>query len=269
MFDEITGRLSFTRKPGEADVAWWRKNMPEDATPEGVAAMLLRGLPGQRTAEWDIDVPEDAATVTLEGREGNARLWMQTTKIRVNAIHFYEDGLTIDHKRRGVGLAQRLMGNVIDLAASMGASTVGLDTNDIGGYVWAKAGFVPRDWTSFELQVDARLRALQRSKGKVGEVEEATIQAMLSAGRRDPKVIRSIAGRETDVRSTNRREPGDPERIGIGKQLLIGTNWDGELVLRDDESMEIFNKWRGKWEMDLQRRQDGRSTPTPSRGPGL
>ncbi len=159
--------------------------------------------------------------------------------------------------------------HVVDFAASMGAATVGLDTNDIGGYVWAKAGFVPRDWTSFELQVDARLRALQRSKGKVGEVEETTIQAMLLAGRRDPKVIRSIAARETEVRSTNRREPGDPERIGIGKQLLIGTNWDGELVLGDDESMEIFSKWRGKWETDLQRRRDERSTPTPSRVPGL
>lgn len=269
MFDEIDGRLSFTREPNERDVAWWLENMPEGATPEGVAAMLLRGLPGRRTAEWDIDVPEDAATVTLEGTEGNARLWMQTTKIKVNEVHFYEDGLVIDHKRRGVGLAQRLMGNVVDLATSMGAATVGLDTNDIGGYVWAKAGFVPRDWTSFEFQVDARLRALQRSKGKVGEEEESKIQAMLLAGRRDPRVIRSIAARETEVRSTNRREPGDPESISIGKQLLIGTNWEGELVLGDDEAMDIFNIWRGKWERDLQRRREERSTPTPSRVPGL
>ncbi len=268
MFEDVVGKLSFAHTPGERDIAWWRRNMPKGATPEGVAAVLLRGLPGRRTAEWDIDVPQDSAYVTLEGREGNARLWIQTTRISVNAVHFYEDGLAIDHKRRGVGLAQRLMGNVVDLAGSMGAGSVELDTNDVGGYVWAKAGFVPRDWTSLRLQVEARLSALQRSSGRVGEAEETTINAMLSAGGMDTKVIRSIAGRETEVRSTNMREPGDPERVAIGKQLLIGTNWNGELVLGDKESMEIFRSWRERWERDLGRRSNVRSTPTPSREPG-
>lgn len=268
VFDDVAGRLSFTHRPGEREVAWWHSTMPNDVTPEGIAAVLLRGLPGRRTAEWDIDVPQDSAYVTLEGREGNARLWIRSTRISVNAVHFYEDGLAIDHKRRGVGLAQRLMGNVVDLANSMGAGSVELDTDDVGGYVWAKAGFVPRDWTSLRLQVEARLRALQRSSGRVGEAEETTINALLSAGGSDPKVIRSIAGRETEVRSTNMREPGDPEKIAIGKQLLIGTNWNGELILGDRESMDIFGTWGERWERDLERRANGRSTPTPSREPG-
>ena len=267
MFENVAGRLSFTHRPEEQDIAWWQRTMPENATPEGIAAVLLRGLPGRRTAEWDIDAPQDSAYVTLEGREGNARLWMQTTKISVNALHFYEDGLVIDHKRRGMGLAQRLIGNVVDLASAMGAGSVELDTNDIGGYAWAKAGFVPKDWTSLRLQVEARLAALQRSSGRVGEAEETTINAMLSAGGRDPRIIRSIAGRETEVRSTNMREPGDPERVAIGKQLMIGTNWNGELVLGDRESMVIFGNWRERWERDLERRGSGRSTSTPSRGP--
>ncbi len=95
---------------------------------------------------------------------------------------FYEDEQVIDHNRKGMGLAQRLIVNAVDLADSMGARSAEFDINEIGGDVWAKAGLVPRDWTSLRLQVEARLGALQRSFGKVGAAEETTINAMLSRG---------------------------------------------------------------------------------------
>ena len=263
MFEDIPNHLTFTRPPNKEDRDWWQANMPEGATPEGVAAVLGRGLPGRRTAEWDIDGRDGSAFVTLGGFETNARLWMHATRIDLSSMEFYQDGLSIIHKRRGAGFAQRLVGNSADLATAMGIGRLTLNTENVGGYMWVRAGALPKDWTSLRIQLEGRLDALKRRRVHLGD-DERVVRDLLVVGGSDARAIRAIAANTLEVRSSHRLHEGDPERTTLGRELLIGSQWPGEIDLRDPETLAMFTEWRRKWEDSLQPDQKGKSISVPS-----
>ena len=267
MFEDIQGHLTFTRRPDQRDRDWWQSRMPEGATPEGVAAILGRGLPGHRTADWDIDGVDETAFVTLIGSEANVNLWIHATRIDLKSMEFYQDGLSIDHKRRGAGMAQRLVGNSADLATSMGIGRLTLNTENVGGYMWVKAGAVPKDWTSLRIQLENRLDALKRRRVPLGE-EDRIVRDLLVLGTSDPRAVRAIAGRALEVRSSHRPHQGDPEKTTLGRELLIGSQWYGEIDLQDRETLAMFTAWRRKWEESLRPILKQRSISALSPGQG-
>lgn len=243
-FDEVPGSITFDPRPSAADEAWWRAMMPKGSTPLGVAAILDRGLPGHRAVTCEIRALDDALSFTLTGSEGNAVVWLHASRLDLRDMSFCHDGLNIEHTRRGGGLAQRLVGNVADFGATMGVTRMTLDAEGIGGYMWAKAGAVPvGDWTGLRIEVEARLERLRRRR-QIDKAITGDVRRLLARGSAQPTIIRSIAGLPVDVRSSHRLNPGDPDRIPLGKELLIGARWRGEIDLGDRLTRDIFEDRR-------------------------
>lgn len=243
-FDDVLGTISFDPRPSAAEQDWWRSRMPDGATPLGIAAVLGRGLPGHRAVVCEILPAEEAVAFTMTGRDGNAVIWLHASRLDLRDLSFYQDGLAIDHTRRGAGLAQRLVGNAADLGATLGISRMTLDAEGIGGYMWVRAGAVPvGDWTGLRIEIEARLDRLRRRR-QIGEAEITDVRRMIAAGQERPAIIRSIAALRDEVRSSHRLNPSDPERIPLGKELLIGTRWRGEIDLGDTATRDILQAWR-------------------------
>jgi hypothetical protein len=161
------------------------------------------------------------------------------------------DFLEIDQKTRGDGFVKQMSASQIALYQKIGIERVHLLANiDVGGYAWAKYGWLPtqQEWPEHASAIGMRLDDLTR-KGLVDPAEAQQIRGYLNAG--DPRHIWTIA----DIRT-----PFDPlawggkygkygqyqvdEKINtVGKALLAGQQWGGELHLSDPAQMRRFNKY--------------------------
>lgn len=92
---------------------------------------------------------------------------------------------------------------------------------DVGGYAWAKYGYVPTE-SSWE-SLSSRIRAQSNYITPIADGADIAQMALSP----DPKTVWAISD--------------SPH----GKQLLIGTSWDGELSFRDEESMRRFRMYLG------------------------
>jgi hypothetical protein len=161
------------------------------------------------------------------------------------------DFLEINEKARGGGFVKRMSASQIALYQKIGIERVHLLANvDVGGYAWAKYGWLPtqQEWPQHAVSIGMRLETLTR-RGLIDPAEAQQIRGYLNAG--DPRHIWTIA----DIRT-----PFDPlawggkygkygqyhvdEKINtVGKALLAGQSWGGELHLSDPAQMRRFNKY--------------------------
>lgn len=143
------------------------------------------------------------------------------------AEHSY---LKLDPEVQGSGIGKELLGSQIDTYKKMGLNAVSLYANiDVGGYAWAKYGFVPSkfDWQS----LTNRMGRYVDAAGIDPEVKSG-IKSILESD--DPKSIWKIADIKTLDPAT-----GKP----LGKSLLMNRGWSGQLDLNDAESMDRFNAY--------------------------
>lgn len=135
-----------------------------------------------------------------------------------HSVFFLGEGL------QGKGIAKRVLKDHMQLYQRMGVSSVRVDAgDDVGGYAWAKFGFVPNQpsWNKLRDLVGKRL---DRDE-KVSPADKAIVRRLLTLD--DPKTIWPLA----DYRN------------GIGRELLLGTSWTGHLRLSDEQAMRRFRAY--------------------------
>lgn len=121
--------------------------------------------------------------------------------------------LEIEKKRQGGGLAKQLIGSQFDIWRDIGATGVDVHANlDIGGYSWARYGFVPDSdsWGRLKEYATNKLTAAQRTQ--VADV----------LGSSNPKALWALSDSE------------------VGKPALLNSNWYGKLDFTDAEAVNRF-----------------------------
>lgn len=151
----------------------------------------------------------------------------------------YHNYLELEPIAQGGGVAKSLMRNQFDIYRQLGITRVDLSANiDVGGYSWAKYGFLPTTsgpggWYSLQRDLMERLRYLQ-SPGKAAA--ERLIQIS------DPSVIWNIADLREPAQNI-RYGLRNAEKVPLGKALLLGQDWRGTFDLNNAEQMEKFNAY--------------------------
>jgi len=144
--------------------------------------------------------------------------------------------LSLEPRLQGAGFAKDILRSNIDFYRQLGLSGVETWANaDAGGYVWAKYGFVPtaKSWDTLRASLKSQV-----SRPTL-DIAPADRQAMLDLlENRDPRTIWRIADYQTPVMVGNRSMP-------LGKHLLLGSGWDGNLDLSDAAAMNRFDAYVG------------------------
>jgi hypothetical protein len=148
---------------------------------------------------------------------------------------FFEAGST------GEGSGRHLFRTSMGVYKALGVKEVGVTANiDVGGYAWARFGYLPRSWDSIRATLRYNVDQLERGQRSVltrGQyrtmdrlsAEHATkIRRMLE--NESPETLWAIADMKIGERS-------------VGKELLLGTHWSGVMKLSHAPTMLRFAKY--------------------------
>lgn len=138
------------------------------------------------------------------------------------------------------GVSRAMLMSQIPLYQDLGMSHVDVHANiDVGGYSWARYGFVPSQssWNSLRADVKGRLYDLGHA-GLVSVEDARKVAKILDDS--NPKAIWEIA----DLSQLVPQPEGKPKTLG--KRLLLGTDWSGKLDLKDAETMKRFGDYVGQ-----------------------
>lgn len=138
------------------------------------------------------------------------------------------------HEFQDAGLAKRIFVNSLKLYEHLGVERITLTAGlEVGGYAWARYGFKPDSKKSLRELYDkvrenlGRLDISTRSRDLVSRLMRSD----------DPKTVWALS--DLDMMVTDYWG----ERMKLGKALLLGTTWDGELDLKDEESRVRFQQY--------------------------
>jgi hypothetical protein len=137
----------------------------------------------------------------------------------------YHDEFVVVPSLQGKGFAKDVMANSMDMYKAMGVDRIDMDASlSVGGYAWAKYGFLPdkAHWKTFAEDITYEPPYEDLPKGPV----KSGISKILSSD--DPHGMWALAD------ST------------VGKSLLLETEWHGSLYLKDPEQMARFNSYINK-----------------------
>ena len=128
-----------------------------------------------------------------------------------------------DEKAQGAGIGKVFFRNSLDLYDHMGMKKVRTTANiSVGGYAWAKYGFLPLSWKTLA----------QRLRWRTGQIndkdQELEVQKLLADPR--AKAMWLIA----DMKRVNRKGMNNRD-ITVGQEILLGTTWQGQLSLVNRE----------------------------------
>jgi hypothetical protein len=171
--------------------------------------------------------------LTLEGKKFGAI----ARKIDPDVKTAYHSLLEVNDKTRGGGFVKQMTANQIDLYRKMGIERVEMLANiDVGGYAWAKYGWLPdpMDWGNTAWALRDRLRRLAPDLDKD---TLAVVQAHLND--HDPHAIWDLS----DIKNPWQHQDWDPKINTVGKAMLSGNNWHGTLLLNDEQQMARFNDY--------------------------
>ena len=212
---------------------WFSSLAPMKNTSEFVSKMLGGMAPRSLTTRFD----KNGAYINgnLVG-DGGKYLGHINRQIDLKKKTAYHQSLELMPDAQGKGLAKEILANQIELYQKIGLDRVSLTAGlDRGGYAWAKYGFLPTPGYWASLRGDLQRSLMQLSNhGKITKQQFDAVQPLLQS--EDPHSMWAIS----DV--TSPTADGRP----LGKQLLSGTGWSGQLNLKDKDSMERFNAYVAK-----------------------
>jgi hypothetical protein len=170
-------------------------------------------------------VSGNEASVTYAGSDGTSitrRFTKNTNGLTVYHAYF-KAGTT------GGGSGKHLFRTSMGVYKALGVTEVGVTANiDVGGYAWARFGYLPRDWRGLRANLQARLENLRRGRRDPGADIAEKITRVLQSD--SPEALWAIA----DMRVGERQ---------IGKELLLGTHWGGVMKLSHKPTMLRFAQY--------------------------
>ena len=192
-------------------------------TARQVTAVYLKDVKDLEKVNVTFETNDNGSvTVSINGFTGGTEFSMQRYFRGTYAIVDH-DNFKIDEYAQGSGLGKTIFRNSLDLYDHTGEDRIGLSANvDVGGYAWARYGFVPTkgSWTAWK-----------EEHGELNLEEIEPAMASREIGRLlkspDPRSMWKIA----DMTMPN----GEGSEISVGKKMLMRTNWDGDLDLNNVE----------------------------------
>ena len=157
------------------------------------------------------------------------------------------DSFELFRGKQGFGHAKDILGSQVKLWQNIGVDQVNLEANvDIGGYAWAKYGFLPGNnmWKDLSRQVGNRIV----EAGYKGMVDATSMRLFDKVIKNpDPRAIWALA----DMTSPINYNPVGHKLVGVynpklntlGKYALANTHWLGSLDLKHPEQMGRFNAY--------------------------
>jgi hypothetical protein len=128
------------------------------------------------------------------------------------------------------GAFKHILQNILLVLRDCGISRIGLVASlTHGGYVWAIYGFLPETAAEWARLAGVLRRKLLAVASQLKPAELDAVQKLLASP--DPLALRAIAGSAIPI--------GDKT---LGKHLLMGTEWKGELDFSDSPAVLIYLK---------------------------
>lgn len=158
------------------------------------------------------------------------------------ALSVSHDLLEVGSGLQGKGFGKKLLRNQIEFYQKAGVRRIETTASkDVGGYAWARYGFVPArtSWESLKVEISARLKVLSNTLTKR---QVTSIQKMLKSD--DPRTIWKVSDLRLQVKPVvpGAKSTSEP----LGSALLRGAKWFGELDLRDAAAMARTRKYMGR-----------------------
>ena len=140
---------------------------------------------------------------------------------------------TLNQPNQGKHLARQILGESISFYESQGFHEVDVHAGlDVGGYAWAKYGFLPVDARETQTLLQALRPKLARLS--LEPAVRSKVETLLTS--QDPQSLWAIADLETPVEV-------DGRNLSLGKALLLGEWWQGRLDLEDAAVRERFRAY--------------------------
>jgi hypothetical protein len=113
---------------------------------------------------------------------------------------------------------------------------------DVGGYAWARFGFVPKqsDWDDLRKSLNVWVNADDVSHDLLGNEYPA-----LKIPKRQRKALTKILD-NPDPRGLWKIADARIGDRNIGKEVLMERDWSGEIRLDDADAMQRFNHYTGR-----------------------
>jgi hypothetical protein len=175
-----------------------------------------------------------------------------------DGLHVYHAYFKISDDFQGKNIAKDFLKHSMATYQTLGVKDIKLHANiDVGGYAWAKYGFVPEpnDWKKLKLRMLKRLTYMKDNKFLIDDETMNHVEQMLLS--EDPATIRKIAdltipvkilpiGPDTEYPEYSFQkfiEINADKTMSLGKALLLNDDWHGKFDLNNKESMNRFNAY--------------------------
>jgi SPP1 gp7 family putative phage head morphogenesis protein len=195
-------------------------NVPDDF---GLSIETLKTVSGTRRLNVSVDlVGPDGKYAGLISRQVVAEAGMP----RVVKHELFELAGAAQAQKIG----RRVLRSSVELYREVGFDIVALQANiDVGGYAWARFGFLPsqEEWGNVLDRILKKFTARELI-AEFGQEAFDGFTQIVGDNLRNPKGIRALAASV------------------MGKRVLMGRSWLGQLDLRDADTMEFFNEYVGR-----------------------
>ena len=239
-----TGK-TVTTMPDEFKQTW--KNVFGNMAPKGLDDMFrkqLKAMPdsniGQKLTIWGDKFAKSRLNIEyVHGAEKNRIVFVDRAFYRnkQNQLIVQHNNFEVHSAAQGQGYAKQYMKASMDMYRQLGVDMIHLRANlDVGGYAWAKYGFAPTNPAKLGDELEAQLRRWAKTKRELTGAQEAMVKKL---------VDRLKAGDETAVWAIADITAKTKSGQTIGKALLKGSDWYGELKITNQTAMHRFYQYVG------------------------
>jgi len=168
----------------DAFVANWNEKIGED--PAAFKQEFMGGLDGTMTLSGVGDSIDIHGTIQQDGEQAGSF----TRNIGLNSKSAYSAYFALSRGKTKADIGKKLLAGNIETYQRLGIEKVSVTANiDVGGYAWAKYGYVPTQsaWNSLRSTLETRLTGGARSSSRErgGNTVEADDWDMLGSDRQD------------------------------------------------------------------------------------
>jgi hypothetical protein len=183
--DFTKAKISLTVPRGGEEAFLERWNEKVGMTPEEFKKEFLGGVPSEMKIR-DYGSGSFAVEGTLQLSEGGPMVGRYEREINVNDKTAYSAFFKISDQYTGTDIGKKVLGGNVAVYEKLGIESVGVTANiDVGGYAWAKYGYVPTQsaWNSLRQRLQGELSggtsraAGIPSRGSRHDEDENTMEA--------------------------------------------------------------------------------------------
>ncbi len=241
---ELRRELTLERQHGESRAEMWEQYF-NDVSPTDFYETLSKNLPGDLKLRLEhgegsgevylhFSLRDDLRRESSEFAEGRLLFGMNEYPPTVELESFeIENG-----SRRGKGVAKQFLANLMDVMEMDGVnvSAITLEATNVGGYAWARFGFVPRDdeWPHLKNKL---LSGLEGLKDELAESVYQSARTVIEQA--EPEDLAVIAKMGGALKSTD----PDLDTMTLGQRLLVGTRWKGMMDSENELSTMRFDTY--------------------------